>query len=97
VRYIASDEVSPNEVAKKLGNAIGKNDLEWHTIANEKMYKRLVGSGFNPMAAKGLVEMNAARTNGVLYEDYNTCKPELGHVKLDDFAKEFAAVYNNTK
>jgi hypothetical protein len=30
-----------------------------------------------------------------LYEDYNQHKPILGKVKLKDFAKEFADVYNS--
>jgi len=41
-----------------------------------------------------LTEMNASRRNGVLHEDYFKNKPILGKVKLEDFAKEFAAVYN---
>jgi hypothetical protein len=49
----------------------------------------------NPAIAKGLVEMNAARQNGILYEDYYRHRPVLEKVKLTDFAKEFASVYNN--
>jgi len=30
-----------------------------------------------------------------LYEDYYLNRPTLGKVKLTDFAKEFAAVYNH--
>lgn len=37
IRYIASDEVSPNEVAKILGEAIGKRDLEWKIVPAGQM------------------------------------------------------------
>ena len=49
----------------------------------------------NPIAAEGMAEMNASRINGRLYEDYEQHKPILGKVKLVDFAKEFALVYNS--
>jgi len=29
-----------------------------------------------------------------LYDDYNRHRPSLGKIKLTDFAKEFATVYN---
>ena len=96
VRYIASDEASPNEVADILGKAIGKPDLKWLAIPDGQMLNGLLAAGFNPQAAKGLVEMNAGRRTGVLYEDYYRNKPALGKVKLTDFAKEFAVVYNGS-
>ena len=94
VRYIASDEVSPNEVATILGKSIGKPDLKWITISNEDFIANLVRVGFSPQAALGLAEMNAGRVSGVLYEDYQKHKPTLGKVKLTDFAKDFAIVFN---
>lgn len=94
-RYIASDEVSPNEVVQILGQAIGRSDLKWVIIPDEQMLNGMLAAGMNPGVAKGIVEMNAGRRTGVLYEDYNRNKPELSKIKLTDFAKEFAAVYNN--
>ena len=95
IRYIASEELSPNEVAHILGEAIGKPNLKWVIISDEQMLKGMVAAGMNPDVAKGLVEMNTGRRSGVLGEDYNRHKPTLGKVKLREFAKEFAAVYNN--
>lgn len=95
IRYIASDEISPNEMAQTLGNAIGEPELKWQTITDEQMLNGLLSMGMNPKAAKGLMEMQAAQGDGTLYEDYNQNKPILGKVKLRDFAKEFATVYNN--
>ncbi len=96
VRYIASDEVSPNELASILGEAIGKPDLKWLAIPDEQMLNGMLGVGMNPQIAKGMVEMNASRRDGVLYEDYYKHKPVLGKVKLKEFAKEFAVVYNKS-
>lgn len=94
IRYIASDEVSPNEAAKILGEAIGKPDLKWLVVPDEQFLQGLLAAGMNPQTAKGFVEMNESRFGGVMYEDYNRHKPTLGKVKLKDFAKDFAAVYN---
>lgn len=93
IRYIASDEVSPNEIAGILGEAIGKPDLEWQVVSDEQWLDDLIAMGMNPQTAEGYVEMNAARYVN-LYEDYYRHRPELGQRKLKDYAKEFAAVYN---
>ncbi len=94
VRYVASDEISCNELATILGTAIGKPDLKWVIITDEQLLKGMTASGMNRKIAAGLVEMNAAGYTGNLYEDYDRNKPVLGKVKLSDFAKEFAEVYN---
>ena len=94
IRYIASDEVSPNEVAKILGEAIDKPDLKWQIITDEQMLNGMIAAGMNPKIAKGLVEMNGGRRTGVLDEDYHRNRPILGKTKLTDFAKEFARVFN---
>lgn len=95
VRYIASDEVSPNEVAAILGEAIGKPDLKWLTIADEQLMNGLIAAGMNPQTAKGFVEMNASRRGGLLYEDYFLHRPELSKTKVKDYARVFAAAFNN--
>lgn len=93
VRYVASDEASPNTVAKILGEAIGKPELEWCEIKDEEFLNNLVKAGMNPETARGYMEMNAARRGGVLYEDYQRNRPVIGKIKLENFAKSFAAVY----
>jgi uncharacterized protein YbjT (DUF2867 family) len=93
VRYIASDEASPNEVAKILGEAIGKPDLKWAVISDEQLLNGMLDAGVNPKIAKGMVEMQASQRNGLLFEDYYRNEPILGKVKLADFAKDFAQEY----
>lgn len=93
VRYVASDEVSPNEIAKALGEAIGQPDLKWKVIPDEELFHNWLNIGFNEQVARGFVETQASQGSGVLYEDYNKNKPVLGKIKLADFAKEFAEAY----
>ncbi|MBW7674191.1 NAD(P)H-binding protein [Chryseobacterium chendengshani] len=93
VRYIASDEVSPNEIAEAVGKAIGIPDLKWQVISSEELLNQMLSAGINEWIAKGMVAMQHAQGNGSLYEDFYLNKPEFGHVKLEDFVKEFAEVY----
>lgn len=93
IRYIASEEISPNEIAQTLGEAIGNSDLKWHVISDEDLLNNLINAGMNPKTAKGFVEMNMARRENVLYEDYYKNRPILGKTKVKDFAKDFAKIY----
>lgn len=95
VRYVASDEVSPNEIARTLGEAIGIPDLQWKVIPDKELLKNWLNIGFNKQVAEGFVEMQSSQGSGILYEDYYKNKPELGKVKLSDFAEVFADVYHN--
>ena len=63
-------------------------------VSDDEILNGLLDAGMNPQIAKGLVEMNASRRENVLYEDYFQNRPVLGNVKFNDFAKDFAAVYN---
>ncbi|TDO73176.1 uncharacterized protein YbjT (DUF2867 family) [Flavobacterium chryseum] len=96
VRYVASDEVSPNEIAKIIGAAIGKPDLEWSVISDDETLQGMLSADVNEWIANGFVKMQAAQRDGSLYADYYMNKPTLGKVKLVDFAKEFAKIYNQS-
>ena len=54
----------------------------------------MIAAGMNPQTARGLIEMDASRLGGVMYEDYYRNRPRLGKIKLTDFARAFAAAYN---
>lgn len=94
VRYVASDELTGHATAAILGAAIGKPDLKWLLVSNEERQRALEAAGLNPQVAAGLVEMFASQHSGKLMEDYYRNKPAPGKVKLTDFAKEFAAAFN---
>lgn len=93
IRYVASEELSCNEAAGILGAAIGKPDLKWVLISDDEQLNGYKAFGMNDSLAHQFVEMNASIHTGKFYEDYNRNKPTLGKVKLKDFAKEFAAAY----
>lgn len=95
IRYVASEEVTGNETARILGEAIGIPDLKWKLISDEETLAGLTALGMNPKIAAGLVEMYAALYSGLLGEDFQNNKPlVMGKVKLKDYAKEFAAIFN---
>jgi len=94
VRYVASDERTCNDTASVLGATIGKPDLKWTIVTDEQARSGLEAAGMNPKIAAGMVEMYAGFHSGLLSEDYYLHKPKvLGKVKLEDFAKEFAAAF----
>lgn len=94
VRYVASEEINYNDLAKTLGDAIGKPDLKWVTLSDEQMENGLIEIGMKKDIAAGLTEMYAAINSGLLYEDYVNNKPKvMGQIKVKDFAKEFAVAY----
>lgn len=95
IRYVASDELTCSEAASILGAAIGKPDLKWIVISDQQLQSILESIGMAKQVAAGLVEMNASMHNGVFFEDYYRNKPAvMGKVKMKDFAKNFAAVFN---
>lgn len=94
VHYIASDEVSPDEIAIALGNATGNPDLEWKVISGEALLDQMLSAGVNGWIAEGMIAMQKAQGDGSLYEDFYANKPTLGKIKLEDFAREFSQIYN---
>ncbi|MBL0745811.1 SDR family oxidoreductase [Chryseolinea lacunae] len=94
IRYVASEELSPNEIATALGHAIGKPELPWQVVSDEQLLSSWLTIGFNAQIAHGFVEMQASQGSGLLYQDYYRHKPTLGKEKLHDFVKQFAAAYH---
>jgi uncharacterized protein YbjT (DUF2867 family) len=95
IRYVASEELTGNESAAILGDAIGNPDLKWVLVSDEQVLEGLINAGMQPKIAKGLVEMYAGLYNGILGEDYYQNRPaEMGKTKLADYAKDFARKCN---
>ena len=96
IEYIASDDTrSWTEITEVLGAAIGRENLPYVEFTDEQSYGGMVGAGLNPVMAERLVAMNKAAREGKVQEDYWKNRPaDLGKIKLEDFAKEFAGAYN---
>jgi uncharacterized protein YbjT (DUF2867 family) len=95
VRYIAGDERTSKEITAVLGKAIGKPDLPYVPFGDEDTRKALLAAGFTEEVAINYAEMGSAIRSGIMFADYEKHRPALSPTKLEDFAKEFAAAYNN--
>ncbi|MBO9202397.1 MULTISPECIES: NAD(P)H-binding protein [Niastella] len=94
-RYVVSEERSIAEIVKVLGTAINKPDLPWVQFSDEEVFAGMKAAGMPAAIASTYVEMGTAIRSGILFEDFEVNKPAVwGSIKLADFAKEFAAVYN---
>jgi len=96
VRYVASEELKGAEVARILGEAIGKPELKWVIVPGEQIKQGMMANGMTPAIADAMVEMQANQRSGKISEDYQRNHPVLGQVKLVDFAKEFASAYHKS-
>jgi len=93
IRYVASDERTGNEIAQVLGAAIGKHDLKWTLISDEHMKSNMVSHGMPEILAEAMTEMFVSQHNGAMAEDFYLNRPQMGKIKLEDFAKEFVKAY----
>lgn len=95
VRYVVSDEVTTTEVAATLGEAVGIPALPWAELTDEQLEGALLQAGVPAEMTRNYVEMGTAVRSSKLWEHYDEVKPGIsGKIKLKDFAKEFAVVYN---
>lgn len=94
VRYVASEEMTCNEAAKILGEAIGKPELKWIALSEEQLLNGLIQSGFPQQLAHDFVRMQMETHSGKTFENYLKNRPVLGKTKLKEFAKEFAKAYH---
>ncbi|MGO1721475.1 MAG: NmrA family NAD(P)-binding protein [Sphingobacterium sp.] len=91
IRYVASEELTGDEVAKIIGKAIQMPELKWEMISNQQQIDKFSAAGMDAEVAESVGEMYAALGSGLMIEDYIKNKPQkIGRVKLKEFAKEFA-------
>ena len=95
VKYIASDERTGDEIAKILGEAIGKPGTPWIVFKDEQSLQGMLDVGLPPTLAEAYTQMGHSINNGLIQEDYWKHKPTLGKLKLEAFAKRFAKAYGN--
>ncbi|TSJ41021.1 NAD-dependent dehydratase [Mucilaginibacter corticis] len=93
IRYICSEELTCDEVAAKIGKAIGKPYLKWGTISDKMLKDTLVKYKLNPSIALGIVDMGASGRRGELYTDYYAHRPKLAPTKLESYLPEFVKAY----
>ncbi len=94
IRYIGSEEMTCNEAAKIIGNAVGKPWLKWVLLSDKEMMQGLKMAKVPEKLAETLVEMQAAMHIGKPLDNFRQSNPKMGKIKLADFAEEFAVAYH---
>jgi uncharacterized protein YbjT (DUF2867 family) len=93
VRYLIGDERSGSEIAEVLGKSINKN-LNWVVFTDEQQKDGLLQAGLSETHAQGYTQMGKALREGIMQADARKNNPTLTKIKLEDFAKEFAAAFS---
>jgi uncharacterized protein YbjT (DUF2867 family) len=93
VRYIAGDERTTADIAAVLSNAIGKPGIPWVVFTDEQAMGGMLQNGLPQTIAEGYTQLGIALREGTAEEHYWKNRPVLSNTKLEDFAKEFAAVF----
>lgn len=94
VSYIVSDVRTTGDIAKVLGTAIGKPELPWVEFSDDQSLQGMTQAGIPEEIAKLYTEMGTALRKGIMQEDFiKNGSPVNGKIKLEDFAKEFAAKF----
>ena len=76
-----------------LSKAVGKEGIPWIQFTDEQALNGMLQMGLMPSLANDYVQLGIAIREGKIQEDYWKNRPELGRIKLEDFAKEFAAAF----
>jgi uncharacterized protein YbjT (DUF2867 family) len=92
VRYIVSDERTGAEVAKVLGDAIGKQ-IPWVVFSDEEQKQGLLSAGLPETHSQAFTQMGMALRNGRMQEELLQVRPPFGKRKLEDFANEFKKAF----
>jgi uncharacterized protein YbjT (DUF2867 family) len=95
VRYIASDERTWQEITAVLSAAAGKKNIPYVEFTDDQSREGMLRAGLSATIADGYTAMGQALRSKEMEAHYRANKPaSLGKMKLEDFAKEFAAAYN---
>lgn len=94
IRYVGSEEMTCNQAARIIGEAIGKPYLKWILISDKEMLQGLKMAKMPLDLAENMVEMQAAMHSGAALKNFHQNHPKMGKIKLKDFAKEFAKAYH---
>ncbi len=94
-QYIASDEKYASEIATTISSAINKPNTPWVTFTDEQALEGMLQGGLSKTMAEAYVQMGKAFREGLAQADYWENKPAFGNIKLEEFAKDFAAFYSS--
>lgn len=90
--FTGPKEVTMNEAASILGNAIGKTDIKYVQLSYEDYEQGMIKEGFKPDFAKLIVEMTRAGNEGRLHMTQPITLEHRGKTTLEEWAKDFARI-----
>ena len=95
IRYVVSDDREAGDFAKIFGSAIGKPELPWIEFTDKQTFEGMSQAGLPAEMARLYEEMGRGIRTGIVQKDFiDHGSPIDGEIKLEDFAKEFAAHFN---
>ncbi len=92
---IGQRALSLQEATSALGTAIGKPELPWVSFSYEQAFEGMKSAGFTPSLAGLYVEFCKALNEGRLQSDFTPDDSSTTSTSIEDFSKEFAAVWNS--
>jgi uncharacterized protein YbjT (DUF2867 family) len=87
-------DISYNEITQAIGKAIGKEDLKYVQFPPDQAVVGLQQFGFSANVAKLIVDLAEGVNNGVVVEDFKRTPENTTKTSLEEFAQEFAQIYN---
>ncbi len=88
--------LSMTEITQILGNAIGKPELPYITFSQADAKAGMMQAGILETIADGYNELFDAVNKGMYLNDYQRTAENTTSTSIEDFAKEFAAAYQNS-
>jgi len=86
-------DISMNQVAVAIGNAIGKNDLSFRQVSMDDMRGQMDSMGASSSATDGIVELYEAINNGMCDPTETRSKANTTPTTIENFSKTFADIY----
>ncbi len=93
-QYVASDYQTATAIASAIGKEVNQPNLPWVVFSDEQSAEGMQQAGLPESIVTAYVQMGKAFREGLITEDFEKHVPALGAVRLEDFAKEFAKIYN---
>jgi len=96
VQYLLGErELTYKEIAKILGNAIGKPDIKYIQMSKNEYIRVMVnGLGLSVNVAENFYENQVMINKGRIFEDAAPEKVSTTKTSFEEFSKVFATVYN---
>jgi uncharacterized protein YbjT (DUF2867 family) len=95
--FVAGErDLTMPEIAKVLGEAIGKPDLQYLSFPSADAKAGMLQAGMPETIADGYIELFDCLNQGLYLNDYKRTAENTTPTSIENFAKEFAFVYQNS-